>query len=194
MSPPEEEQDLEDQDADKDVDAREDRGGSSDALAAAERKGIVEQGRIEILKGQKFITKEPNYETSLFSKWENINKKFHLLGWKHLRSWRAYVEMFSELQAFLYEITGNVPRDQRAGELAFLEAELAAIRQRPQRIRIPLMYNLASHLFYNSELGLKHPGEKSIFDLDVKEIFRKHEDRIRETGAIHKQTKEILKP
>ena len=191
MSAPEEEQDL---DEDQDKDTTEDQSGTSEALAVAERKAIAEQGRIEILKGSKFITKEPNYETSLFSKWENINKKFHLLGWKHLRSWRAYVEMFSELQAFLYELAGNVARDQRAQELSFLEAELAAIRQRPQRIRIPLMYNLASHLFHNVDLGLRKIGEKSIFDLDVKEIFKKHEDRIRETRKIHDESEEILKP
>jgi len=166
--------------------------------ATTDPKVIRDQGRVEILKGSKFITKDPTYQTSLFSKWEHINQKFHLLGWRHLRSWRAYVEMFSELQAFLYELVGNVDRDRREAELAFLERELAGIRQRPQRLRIPLMYNLAAHLWYNTDLGLKKPSEKSIFDLDVEKIFARHAEHLEDAESVYeslrKKREELIGP
>mgnify|MGYP001588054090 FL=1 len=102
--------------------------------------------------------------------------------------------MRSELEAFLYELAGNVEREKRADELSYLEQELAAIRARPTRIRVPLLFNLAANLFHNARLGLKVPMEKSVFDLDVEKIFADHAKTVKEWDDVAKLRKEIEQP
>ena len=134
----------------------------------------ADESRLDVLKAQTFITREPNYESALFTKWDNINRKFHLMGFVNSVRYKAYYEMWQELLTFLYELAGNVPSDQWQRSVSEMKQFVHWVREQPTRERVPLMYSKAANLFYSTKLGLARPKESSLFDLKPEVVFAEH--------------------
>lgn len=139
---------------------------------------VADESRLDVLKAQTFITREPNYESALFTKWDNINRKFHLVGFVNSINYKAYYEMWQELLTFLYELAGNVPSDQWQKSVSEMKQFTSWVREQPIKERIPLLYSKASNLFYSTKLGLARPKESSLFDLKAEVVFAEHYKKI----------------
>src|SRR3990167_1667005 len=168
----------------------EDHGKEPKIAVAApppERRDI----RCGILEGTRFVTRQSSYEDSLFATWERIKVKYSRYGFAHIggkklfddtegiAGGKAFLEMYAELRAFIYELAGNVNEDKYKDSVAavrrFFEDE---VRAAPYLERIPLMYSKAENLFHNADIGLRKPPEKGLFDVDVKAVFRAHYARV----------------
>lgn len=153
----------------------------ADAKAETEEKKLDVRG--QILGGQRFVTRESNYESSLFATWERIKSKFSRYGFAHVGGRRlfndtdgiyggkAYLEMRTELVTFLYELAGNVKKDALRDSVAALRKFIAWVDEEDYLDQIPLLYAQAANLFHNADLGLKRPKEGTLFDLDPEKVW-----------------------
>jgi hypothetical protein len=139
-----------------------------------------------ILAGQRFITRESNYEASLFETWNLIKSKFSRYGFAHVGGRRlfndtdgiyggkAFLEMKTELVTFLYELGGNVDKKEFKGSIAAVREFVDWVDDEDYLVQIPLLYAQAANLFHNADIGFKRPKEKSIFNLNLKVVFSEH--------------------
>ncbi len=139
--------------------------------------------RGQILSGQRFVTRETNYESSLFATWERIKLKFSRYGFAHVGGRRlfndtdgiyggkAYLEMRTELVTFLYELAGNVKKQDLTASVRALQEFVIWVDDQDYLDQIPLLYAQAANLFHNADLGLKRPKEGTLFDLDPEKVY-----------------------
>ncbi len=134
--------------------------------------------RIQALGSQHYITKEHSYEGTIWEKKKTIDRKFHLIGHAHKRNTRVRREMRSELETFLWELAGHVPKGEFNKSIKEVREFVVLLDQTDELEQVPLLYAKISQIFYEVRLGLKTPIEKSVFDLDVEQIFQGHLVRI----------------
>jgi hypothetical protein len=132
------------------------------------------QDRIEVAKAQTYVSRIASYEASLMDDWAKIKQKFHIFGYKFFNNESAFLEMKSELVAFLYEITGQVPPEDKVQARNQVDHLIAELRKEPKRKQILYLFNEISNWFYATKMGLKAPKEGSEFDLPVELIFKQH--------------------
>jgi len=136
--------------------------------------------RIQALAEQRFITRGADFEETIFDKKKTIDRKFHLIGHAHKRIAWVRIEMIAELETFLYELAGHVPKALYDRSINEVRQWMKVISESDQLEQVNLLYSRISQVFFEIHLGIKQPVEKSVFDLDVDKIFEGHLVRLQE--------------